>query len=212
MLNNITINCHSSIKITTPQGLIIYFDPYNLDKEIFDADYIFLTHNHYDHFDPSSIAKIQKSSTKFVFPLSMEADFQKNYPDLKDNLLVVPNASYQLDTLKITTIPSYNIVKKYHPQSQNWVGYLLTLADETIYVAGDTDNLPELNNLTCDIALVPIGGTYTMDYREAANLVNHIKPQFVIPTHDGSITGQIADGQKFANLLDPNIKCQLLIK
>lgn len=212
MLNNILINCHSSIKIITSEGIIIYFDPYNIENKTNDADYIFLTHNHYDHFDPQSIDKIKKASTKFVFPLTMEKDFTEIYPNIKNNLLVIPNTTYQIDDLKVKTIPSYNLNKKYHPQTKKWVGYILTIANETIYVAGDTDNIPELNNINCNIALVPIGGTYTMTYQEAANLINKIKPRVVIPTHYGSVVGNLTDGEKFAKIIDKNIKCELLIK
>ncbi len=212
LLNNISINCHSSIKIITSEGIIIYFDPYNIENKTNDADYIFLTHNHYDHFDQQSINKIKKASTKFVFPLTMEKDFTEIYPNIKNNLLVIPNTTYQIDDLKVKTIPSYNLNKKYHLQTKKWVGYLLTIANETIYVAGDTDNIPELNNINCNIALVPIGGTYTMTYQEAANLINKIKPQVVIPTHYGSVVGNLTDGEEFAKIIDKNIKCVLLIK
>lgn len=212
LLNNISINCHSSIKIITSEGIIIYFDPYSIENKSNDADYIFLTHNHYDHFDPQSIDKIKKTSTKFIFPLTMERDFTEIYPNIKNNFLVVPNTTYQIDDLKVKTVPSYNLNTKYHPQTKNWVGYLLTIENETIYVAGDTDNIPELNNINCNIALVPIGGTYTMTYQEAANLINKIKPRVVIPTHYGSVVGNLTDGEEFAKIIDKNIKCVLLIK
>ena len=142
----------------------------------------------------------------------MERDFTEIYPNIKNNFLVVPNTTYQIDDLKVKTVPSYNLNTKYHPQTKNWVGYLLTIENETIYVAGDTDNIPELNNINCNIALVPIGGTYTMTYQEAANLINRIKPQVVIPTHYGSVVGNITDGRKFAKIIDKNIKSELIIK
>ena len=206
MINNISINTQSSIKIKTDKT--IYFDPFKIEEESHDADYIFITHDHYDHFELDSIKKVMKEDTIIVFPDSM---FIKIVPYLKgDNLRGVnPNEEYTINGLEFSTIPSYNLNKDFHPRNNNWVGYVLQLDDKTVLVSGDTDATEELLNTKCDIAFVPIGGTYTMTYEEAANAINHMKPSIVIPTHYGSIVGNKSDGVEFAKLLDEGVECQL---
>ena len=117
--------------------------------------------------------------------------------DYKNVLLVDVNSSYKILNLSFKTVPSYNINKDFHPKDQGYVGYILNIKGETIYISGDTDALSENKNIKCDIALIPIGGTFTMDYREAAEFVNIIKPKLVIPTHYGSIVGSKQDGITF---------------
>lgn len=209
-MNNIYINCHSSIKFNDKK--VVYFDPYKIEDKINDADMIFITHDHYDHFDEESIYKIINDNTIIVVPenvthkcLSMGIN--------KDNIVsVLPNNTYNIDGITIETIPSYNIGKKFHPKENNWCGYIITLNNIRYYIAGDTDITNENKKVKCDVALVPIGGTYTMDYIKAAELVNIIKPNIVIPTHYACIVGSIEDGYKFKELLDDDIVCELLIK
>lgn len=81
---------------------------------------------------------------------------------------------------------------------------------KTYYIAGDTDNIDEIQNIECDVALIPIGGTYTMDYQEAASLANTIKAKLVIPTHYGSIVGEKTDAIKFKKLIK-NKEVKILI-
>ena len=204
MLDKITINTQSSIKITGDQ--IIYFDPFKIEEETHDADYIFVTHDHYDHFELDSIKKIMNDNTIIIIPDSM---FLKVVPHLNSKQVrgVTPNEEYKIGAMSFKTIPSYNLNKDFHPRANNYVGYLLNLEDKIILVSGDTDATPELLDTKCDIAFVPIGGTYTMDPTEAAEAINHIKPAVVIPTHYGSIVGTKNDANKFADLLDSDIEC-----
>ena len=127
-------------------------------------------------------------------------------------VLVKPNENYDVKGLTVKTIPAYNVNKNFHPKENNWVGYLLTIDNITYYIAGDTDITEENKMVQCDVAFVPIGGTYTMTYEEAAELINEIKPKIAIPTHYGLIVGTKEDGQKFAELLNPNITCKIFIK
>ena len=209
MLDNITINTQSSIRIATDK--IIYFDPFKIESEAHDADYIFITHDHYDHFDLESIKKIIKEDTIVIFPDSM---FMKIVPYINRNNArgVNPNEEYNINGLLFSTIPSYNLNKDFHPKANKWVGYLLELEDQKVLVTGDTDATEELLNTKCDIAFVPIGGTYTMTYEEAAKAINTIKPKVVIPTHYGSIVGNKSDEQAFANLLHNDIECVMKVE
>ena len=209
MKNKIEINCHSSIKINS--NLIIYIDPFKINNKCSDADIIFITHDHYDHYDIESINNIRKNDTIIVIPSSMKNKVLNDF--IGSNIFeVIPNKEYELKGIRFNTVPSYNVNKKFHLKEYNWVGYLIDINGELIYIAGDTDETLENRNIKCDVALVPIGGTYTMNYMEAANLINYMKPKVVIPTHYGEIVGTIEDGIKFKELIIDKIDCILLIK
>ena len=110
----------------------------------------------------------------------------------------------------IETIPAYNKNKNFHPKSKNWVGYIIEMENTRYYIAGDTDYTKEASKVKCDVAFLPIGGTYTMDYIEAAALANKIKPKFVVPTHYGTIVGNPEDGILFKDLINDKIQCVIL--
>lgn len=209
MKDKISINCQSSIKITDDK--IIYFDPYKITNEYHDADLIFITHDHYDHYDIESIKNIMKDTTKLIIPDKMAPTVLMTFKS--ENVIgVLPNENYELEGIPVETIPSYNTNKQFHPKTNNWVGYIITLNDERIYVSGDTDITEENMKVRCDIALIPIGGTYTMDAKEAAILINTIKPKIVIPTHYITIVGTKKDEETFISSLDKNIEYITLIE
>ena len=201
----IEINCHSSIKIT--KGIIIYIDPFRINEEKHDADLILITHDHYDHYSPEDINKVIKEDTIIIAPKTV-----KELNNKENIIFVEPNKTYNIKGYKIVTIPAYNINKHFHPKENNWVGYIIEIEGIKYYIAGDTDIIPENQQIKCDVALIPIGGTYTMDYKEASELINIIKPKIAIPTHYGSIVGDITDGEKFKKLIDNTIDVQILIK
>ncbi|MBQ4030511.1 MAG: MBL fold metallo-hydrolase [Bacilli bacterium] len=205
----IKLNAQSSIKITTDK--IIYFDPYLIKEESHDADYILITHEHYDHFDIDSIKKVSNDKTIIIIPDSMAPKvlYQVNSNNVRG---VKPNEEYTIEGLSLSTIPSYNTNKDFHKKSYNWVGYLVNIEDKIVYVAGDTDITDENKQVKCDIAFVPIGGTYTMDYKEAAELINTIKPEVVIPIHYHTIVGTREDANSFKELLDQGIECQIIME
>ena len=205
MENNITINCQSSIRINVNK--IIYFDPFKIENEVHDADLIFITHDHFDHLDINSINNIKKDNTIIVIPESI-----KDKVNFKNIITVNPNNNYIIDNFKVETTPSYNRNKDFHKKENNYVGYIITINNERIYISGDTDFIDELKTIKCDIALIPIGGTYTMDYLEAAKFINYIKPKVTIPTHYKTIVGTLENGLEFKELLDKDIKCILLIR
>ena len=209
MLEGIEVLYHSSIKIK--KETIIYFDPFKIDREYHDADIIFITHNHYDHYSEEDINMIRKENTKIVAPLDL-LDNLLTFGFTKDNItLVKPNENHTVKGLTFKTVPAYNTNKSFHPKEKNWVGYLLDYNGITYYIAGDTDITEENRQVKCDIAFVPIGGTYTMNYKEASELINEIKPKIAVPTHYASIVGKKEDGIKFAKLLDSEIECKIYI-
>ena len=210
MLEKTEVLCHSSIKIT--KGSIIYFDTFKIDKEYHDADIIFITHSHYDHYSKEDINKVRKEDTQIVAPLDL-LDNLLTLGFTKDSItLVKPNENYTVKGLSFKTIPTYNTNKNFHPKANNWVGYLVTIDNITYYIAGDTDITTENKQVKCDVAFVPVGGTYTMDNKEAAELINEIKPKVAIPIHYGKIIGNISDGQNFAKLINKEIECKIFIK
>lgn len=210
MLENINVLCHSAIRLEI-DNKIIYIDPYSLTSNANDADLIFITHDHYDHFSIEDIKKVEKSNTIFIIPESMLENAIKS--EIKENRIIKikPNQNYKYENLKIETIPAYNVNKKFHPKENNWVGYLIEYNNVVYYIAGDTDITNENKKVKCDIAFVPIGGTYTMNYKEAAKLINEIKPKFVVPIHYGKIVGTKQDALNFEKLLNEDIKCKIMI-
>lgn len=201
----IEINCQNSIKIISDK--IIYIDPYKIENQKNDADYIFITHSHYDHFDLASIKNICKKDTTIILPKTVLESLPL------DNIIYVePNKDYKIDDIDFKTIASYNLTKSYHPKSNGWVGYILNIEGKTYYIAGDTDVTEENKNVKCDIALIPIGGTYTMDYKEAAEFINEIKPFKVIPTHYGAVVGSYEDALSFEKIIDKDIEVEIIIK
>ena len=202
-VDNIEVNTQSSIKIILDK--IIYFDPYKIKEEKKDADIIFITHNHYDHMDITSINNIKNKNTIIIVPKTMK-EVIKNI-EFKDYIYLNPNEEINISNIIIKTIPAYNIEKPFHPRSNNWLGYIINFNNISYYIAGDTDKTKESENVKCDIALIPIGGHFTMDVNEATELIKIINPKIVIPTHYGSIIGDISDGKKLKdNLSNTNIE------
>ena len=202
---NIKVNTHSSIQIDD-----IAFDPYGITDTNFKAKYIFLTHTHYDHLDVNSIKNISNNQTIIVATYDAKEILEKS---LNNKIIYIkPNEKLDFDTFKIETFASYNINKNFHKKEYNWVGYKLTKDNTTYAVLGDTDATPELDNLTnLDFLFVPIGGTYTMNAIEAANLTNKLKPATVIPVHYGSIVGTKNDEDVFITHLNKNINYKILL-
>ena len=207
MLEGIKVLCHSSIKFD--KGQVIYFDPYKINEKYNDADIIFITHSHYDHFSEEDILKVKKEETKIVVPKDLydktiELGFEK-----ENILLAKPNEEYEVNNIKFKTIPAYNVDKNFHPKANNWVGYIITLDNVSYYIAGDTDITEENRKVKCDVAFIPIGGTYTMTAKEAANLVNEINPKIAVPIHYGLIVGTKEDEEVFKSLVNENINVEV---
>ena len=209
MLENIQVLCHSSIKIN--EGKVIYFDPFKIDKQYNDADIIFITHDHYDHYSEEDIDKVIKPDTTIVIPEGMQVKLLKKGVKNSNIITVEPEKTYVVEGLKFETIPAYNVNKAFHPKDNGWVGYILEIDGIRYYIAGDTDITEENKRVKCDIAFVPVGGTYTMDFKGAAELVNEIKPKVAVPIHYGSIVGTSEDAINFQKLLNPEIKCKIKI-
>lgn len=218
-LDNLELNWlgHAAFKIKV-ESKVIYIDPYQITSKE-KADIILITHSHYDHCSFADIEKIVKEGTTIV----CTPDCQSTVTRLKEKvnlILVEPGKELLLDNIKIKTIPSYNQSKKFHPKSEKYVGFVLQVKNFVIYHAGDTDVIKEMQELTgygkkgnVFIALLPVGGTYTMNAEEAAKAAFLIKPSIAVPMHWGSIVGSRRDAENFCNLCKTNgIKAEILEK
>ena len=210
MTDNIEVFTQSSIRIKG-QTETIYVDPFKLNIKPHDADFILITHDHYDHFSPEDIEKVAGSGTVLILPERMK-DKAAEVPDIEKVMTVKPGERYTIGTYDFETVPAYNVIKPFHPKSAGWVGYILNIDDKKIYIAGDTDATKEAGNVKCDIAIIPIGGTYTMDAKKAAELINTMKPDIAIPTHYGSIVGKKEDADVFKSLVKEPIKVEVKLR
>lgn len=210
MLENITVLFHSSIKIN--KGKVIYIDPFKINRSYNDADIIFITHDHYDHYSEEDIDKVRKNNTIIVIPKELLTKLLGKGIKQEYIITVEPNKEYMIEGIEFKTIPAYNTNKQFHPKENGWVGYIIKIRDIRYYVAGDTDITEENKKVNCDVAFVPVGGTYTMNFKEAAQLVNKIKPKIAVPIHYGSIVGKKQYATEFKKLLDPKIEGVILMK
>ncbi|MBO7401694.1 MAG: MBL fold metallo-hydrolase [Lachnospiraceae bacterium] len=208
MTENIRVYKQNSIRIDAGDS-VIYADPFQMEEAPHDATFILITHDHYDHFDPESVKKVSTGKTVLVVPEKMEKKAGEVASSVGRIVTVKPGASENVDGLELETVPAYNILKPFHPKGAGWVGYILNVCGKRIYIAGDTDATKEAKAVKCDIALVPVGGTYTMDAAKAAELVNTIKPEVAIPVHYGSVVGSVKDGETFAAAVEPGIRVEL---
>jgi len=203
MIENIHWLGHDTFRIEN--GKTIYTDPYELKGKPPKADLILITHDHFDHFSPDDVVKVAKDDTVIV---TIAAVAQK----LKGNVRVVkPGDSITVLGIPIEAVPAYNVSKfrspgaPFHPKESGHVGFIFTVGGQRIYHAGDTDVIPEMDDIEADIALLPVGGTYTMTADEAAQAANRIKPQVAIPMHHSAIVGSIKDAQRFSDLCEMEV-------
>ena len=210
MLEGIEVLYHSSIRINKEK--VIYIDPFRIDKNYNDADLIFITHDHYDHYSEEDIDKVKKQDTVIVAPEELLTKLlRKGFRH--DNIITVEPYDVDMELgIKFEAIPAYNTNKQFHPKENGWVGYIIEIQGIKYYIAGDTDITEENRKVKCDVAFVTVGGTYTMDFKEAAMLINEIKPKIAIPTHYGSVVGTKQDATDFIKLLHPEIKGIILMK
>jgi L-ascorbate metabolism protein UlaG (beta-lactamase superfamily) len=216
-LDNIEIKWLGHSGFLIKNSKIIYIDPYNIKETNEKADFILITHSHYDHCSVADMEKIIKPGTKILITADSQSYANKlNIP--LEIIIVEPNKEYNFGEVKISTIPAYNINKSFHPKEEGWLGYLVKTNGILVYHAGDTDKIPEMQKLTGYntqnfVALLPIGGRFTMTPEEAAEVASLIKPTIAIPMHYGSVIGTDEDAKYFVKLCEENgIKAEILEK
>ena len=187
---------------------IIYIDPYKIKEGTEKADLILITHSHYDHCSVADMDKIIKKGTKIILPADCQSKITRF--DVPIDIQVVElGDELEFGEIKISVLPAYNVDKPFHPKEEGWMGYLIKINDIFVYHAGDTDIIPEMQKLTgykqADkkfVALLPVGGRFTMSAEEAADAANLIKPFLAVPMHYGGVVGAIDDAEEFVRLCE----------
>ena len=205
MVENIHWLGHDTFKVAG-RDVTVFTDPFRLKKSD-RADIILITHDHYDHCSPDDVKRIQQEDTVIV-----------TTPDCADKLsgnirTVKPGDTLEVKGVLIEAVPAYNTNKQFHPRDRNWVGYIFTVDGRRIYLAGDTDYIPEMKTFKdIDVALLPVSGTYVMTADEAVQAALDIHPKVAIPMHYGSIVGTESDAERFAGALKGKIEVVILKK
>ncbi|MHC4185532.1 MAG: MBL fold metallo-hydrolase [Planctomycetota bacterium] len=160
---------HASFRISA-EGVVIYIDPWKLSEAARDATVVLVSHSHYDHYSAEDVAKVMGPDTRLMGPADVIGQEGRGQAIERGHKVVVNGVS-------IAAVASYNPDKQFHPKANDWLGFVVEIGSKRIYYAGDTDLTTEMKALTdIDVALLPVGGTYTMGAEEAAAAVEHIKP------------------------------------
>jgi len=195
VLENVEFLGHAAFKVKGSKVVVI--DPYQLEREE-TADIILITHSHFDHCSPDDVKKVSGEKTTIV----ASNDCADQLKGLAGRFIgLAPGQKADVQGVCVEAVPAYNINKTFHPRVNNWNGYLFTLDGVRYYHPGDTDKIPEMQSIKADVVFLPVGGTYTMDSREAAEVVSIIKPKAAVPMHYGTVIGSDKDARAFIGLV-----------
>lgn len=197
LLDGITWFRGSSVRIRR-DGVEVHVDPLGLTEDS-KADIVLLTHPHYDNFSEADIARVRGPDTVLVAPASMK----KLLADADH--FMRPGDMLQLDGFDVLAVPAHNVDKKFHTEENGWLGYVFTIGDVTYYHAGDTDFLPAMYGIRCDVAFLPCGGHYTMGVEDAAKAAEACGAEMIVPIHWGESHGTREDIERLAEMFSREV-------
>lgn len=196
MLENIHWLGHDSFRIDG--DVTVYLDPWKLKPGQPQADLVLVTHDHYDHLSLDDIRRLAGPDTVVVGPASVTARVEG-----LETVTVAPGESIEVKGVPVETVAAYNLDKfrapgePFHPREAGYVGYIVTVDGVRYYHAGDTDAVPEMRTVRTDVALLPVGGTFTMTCEEACTACDMIDARAAVPMHYADIVGDKSDAERF---------------
>ena len=201
LLQNLHWLGHDSFRLDGPP--VIYFDPWKLPPKSPVADIVFVSHDHFDHCSPGDVKKVSGPKTVVIANPTAAAK-------LPGARIIRPGEKITVGDVTVEAVPAYNLTKfrspgnPFHPHEAEHNGYIVTVGGERLYHAGDTDHIAEMSGLKCDVALLPVSGTYVMTAEEAAEAAQSIKPGVAVPIHwgDKDVVGTLADAERFKKLCE----------
>jgi len=183
---------------------VIYTDPFKV-TEADEADIVLISHEHFDHLSPEDLQKVTSAKTRVVASVSCKDGLK--HVKAKETKFLEPGGKASVDNVQIEAVPAYNVNKfrepgkPFHPKEDKKLGFVIVMDGTRIYFAGDTDLIPEMKSIQCDIALLPVSGTYVMTVEEAVEAAKAIKPKIAVPMHYAAIVGSDADAKQFKSLV-----------
>ena len=193
---------HDSFRLDGPP--VIYFDPWKLKGRPPVADLVLVSHEHADHCSPDDVTLVSGPDTVVV----AAAKAAEKLPGAR---VVRPGDRLTAAGVEIEAVRAYNVNKfrspgvPFHPREAEHVGYVVTVEGARVYFAGDTDHIPEMADIACDVALLPVSGTYVMTVEEGADAARTLSPSIAVPMHYGAGIGTADDGQRFTRLYDGDV-------
>jgi L-ascorbate metabolism protein UlaG (beta-lactamase superfamily) len=189
---------HSGFRIRAGRASV-YIDPYRTGGDG-EADLILITHGHYDHFSPQDVERLSGPGTTVVAPSPVAERLAGRVRS------IAPGERLELGRIDVRAIAAYNTSKRdpsgnpFHPPGAGSVGYELRVGGERLYHSGDTDVIPEMDEVAgVDVALLAVSGVYVMTPGEAAEAARRIQPGLAVPMHWGEHIGTRADAEAFAD-------------
>jgi L-ascorbate metabolism protein UlaG (beta-lactamase superfamily) len=195
---------------------VIYTDPFKMTRTD-EADIVLLSHEHFDHLSIEDLKKVCYPGTSILASPLCKDELTKGLKGihLKELHYIDPHGKHVVGKVEVEAVPAYNVNKfrepgkAFHPKGEKRVGFVIKMDGTTVYYAGDSDFIPEMKSIQCDIALLPVSGTYVMTAEEAAEAAAAINPKIAVPMHYAAIVGSDADAKKFKSLVK-NCKVEIV--